>query len=334
MKIGHYITIGKSIDVPNKSMKIYPLLYQGSHAREYKLIEEVQDLVELIDSGRIDTIYIKNKSRYPVFVRAGNIITGATQNRGIKRSVLVFPQTTKKSYKNIEYTKAAEVFCVHQSSPITSGGTFTVNCLMPHKYEALAYSSTNQSGMWGAISTDTTVGDFVSSGPIYGTTWKNDDLFTKTKAIIDKSKDVVTDIIDNNPWILDAVGIAIVDSAGVLSIELYDSQESWAIMCKKILNKYAPDFSMRSGGYTTGNYWKNKEIDIKSLLNSAFKVLAKYSDSLKVDGKRYLAVTYQGNVQDKYEAEITKLNKKVIHFATVRGTKYNHSDLGPLSIQY
>jgi len=324
MKIGHYIDIGKPIEVNNKSMRIYPLFYQGGHSRDYRLIEELESLVDLVDSGQIDKVYIKNRSKYPVFIRAGNIISGKTQNRGIKRSILIFPKSKKKSYSNIDYVKSAEVFCVHQSSPISSGGTFTVNCLVPHEFESLAYSGAPQNMMWSCTTH--------YSHDITG--FSNDNLLDTVKVITEKHEDIIDKIINDNPWILDAVGVAIVDSVGILALELYDSQESWSIMTKKILNKYSLDFAKRVSSYTTGQYWKTIESTIKTLLNSNFKVLAKYSDSLTVDDKKWLSVTYQGNIQDKYEGELTKLNKKVIHLAIVRGTKFNYTDKGPIQIEY
>jgi len=324
MKIGNYIDVGKPIEVNNKSMRIYPLFYQGAHGRDYRLIEELESLVDLIDSGQINKVYIKNRSKYPVFIRAGNIISGKTQNRGIKRSILVFPKSKKKSYSNIEYVKSAEVFCVHASSPIASNGTFSVNCLMPHEFESLAYSGAPQATMWRAA----TNYSHDQTG-----TW-NDDLLDTVKVVTEKYEDTIDKILNDNPWILDAVGVAIVDSVGILALELYDSQESWSIMAKKILNKYSLDFVKRTGGYTTGQYWKTIEATIKTLLNARFKVLAKYSDSLSVDGKRWVSITYQGNIMDKYEGELTKLNKKVIHLALVRGTKFNYTDQGPIQIRY
>ena len=328
MKIGNYLNIGQPIDVTNKGIKIYPLYYQGVHAREYRLIEEVEDKVGLTDSGRVSNIYIRNRSKYPVFIRAGTILKGNTQNRGIKRSIVAFPIGKKREYENIEYTKVAEVYCVHQTSPISSSGSLTVNCLMPHNFEALAYSGASQGKMWNDVKYYAS-----TSGAPTGYA-SGDDLTGNVSYNIAKYESTVDKIINKNPEIMDAVGIAIVDTANVLSIELYDSQESWNVMCRKILNKYSTDFAKRTSGYSTGNYWKGIPNKIKGVLNSIFKVLAKYSDSARIDGKHWIATTYQGNLQSTFEAEMTKLNKKVIHLAVVRGTKFITQDKGPISIIY
>ena len=122
LKLGSSIEIGQAIEVPNKGIKIYPLYYQGIHAREYKLIEEVEKDVDLIDSGSIDKVYIKNKSKYPIFVRAGNIISGKSQNRTIKRSILVTLDVSSKIIVQPQLTT------VMASAAMNSANTFGAYC--------------------------------------------------------------------------------------------------------------------------------------------------------------------------------------------------------------
>ncbi len=338
MRMNNKLKIGHEITVPNKNMKIYPLFYEGVHTRQYKIIDEVKGLVTIQDSGRVNTVYIKNNSKSAVFIRAGSILEGNTQNRTLKRSVVVFPRTKTKGYKNTSYVKNAEVFCVHYSSPVNSSGTLGVDCLIPHNLEAMCYSDASQSQVWNNISTYNNgyyTSPYTDNEVVIGTT---DNLLAKTKTITVKYKDVIDKIISENPELQDAVGVAIVDTAGVLALEIYDCATSWVVMMRKILEKYSIEFNTKPNAYSTGKYWKTIKNEILSLLSGDIDVLNKFSDNTKVQDEKWVTVTYQGNLRKKYEVELTKLNNKIIHVAAVRGSKYYDSglllDTGPIGISY
>jgi len=332
MKLSMKLNIGEQIDTPNKDLKLYPLYYDGVHSRRYRLAEELKDSLLITDSGRVNTVYIRNNSKYPIFIRAGTILKGNTQNRTLKRSMLVFPNQEAKDFENVSYVKAAEVFCVHATHGINaSSGTFGVDCLLPHNLESLCYTSSNQGQMWNNINTC-----FTNDVPLYKAA--SDDLTTKLKVMEEQYGNTVDQIISKHPQLGDAVGVAIIDSNNILAIELYDSTESWNVMMKKILTKYSKDFSLKNAGtYTTGNYWKDAKNKIQTMLSSSVEVLNKFSDTLDAGKDKWIAVTYQGNVREKYEAELTTLNKKVIHMAIVRGSRYRDEsidDNGPITVLY
>jgi len=280
-----------------------------------------------------------NYSKYPVFIRAGEILKGKSQNRAIKRSIVVFPG--EEEYENKGYLQLADVFCVHSSQAIT-GGTFTVSCLVPHYHESLLYSNASQNDIWSANAS------FRSSTwvPSYlqGEEWlqpnapgtfiySSNDLHAKVKHYYDDS---YVEELMKKKTLKDCIGIVILDWFGIKAIEIFDSEESWSAIRRKIFQKYSIDFQ---------DNWRECKITkesaekiLKNLLKNKFKTITKYFNK---QGSKYSSTVYIGNL-GMYEGEITKLNRRVIHFACVRGMKdyfkpireLEISQEGPLILEY
>ena len=76
--------------------------------RGYITLAESENVV-LKDTGHIDKIVVENKEERPVYIGAGEIMAGDTQERAVVRGYLVMPKQTE----NIE------VKCVHASRGIS-----------------------------------------------------------------------------------------------------------------------------------------------------------------------------------------------------------------------
>ena len=95
---------------------VVPILRKTSLKRQYLLITESPE-TKVIDTGGISKMIAKNPTKENIFIRAGSIFRGETQERTLVRSVVVF------AGKQAEL----EVRCVHASRPIR-GGAETKTC--------------------------------------------------------------------------------------------------------------------------------------------------------------------------------------------------------------
>jgi len=339
LKLRNGFYLDQEVKVKNPGIKVFPIKSRKKVTREYRVLEEVEDQVRFEETGTISKIRVINYSKYPVFIRAGEILKGRSQNRAIKRSIVVFPG--EDEYENKGYLQLADVFCVHSTQAIT-GGTFTVSCLVPHYHESLLYSNVSQSDIWrantswntGMPSSSWNEGWVQVQPYIPGTSdYSPNDLYSKVKYFYDDS---YVEELMKKKRLKDCIGIVIFDWFGIKAIEIFDSEESWSAIRRKIFQKYSIDFQ---------DNWRECKITkefaekiLKNLLKNKFKTITKYFNK---QGSKYSSTVYLGNL-GMYEGEITKLNRRVIHFACVRGMKDYFKPIrepeisqeGPLILEY
>ncbi len=65
---------------------VVPILRENSPDRQYVTMYEVLKELNIQDTGKIDQLDIQNKSGTAIFIRAGTIFTGGTQNRAAQHS--------------------------------------------------------------------------------------------------------------------------------------------------------------------------------------------------------------------------------------------------------
>jgi len=100
---------------------VVPITRKGAPERNYTTMYEVLKEFEMEDSGDIDIVKIQNKTGKAVFVRAGTIFEGKTQNRASQNSGVYQPG--KQDVK---------VRCVQQTHGITGGSDMKYGDIAPN----------------------------------------------------------------------------------------------------------------------------------------------------------------------------------------------------------
>jgi len=122
---------------------VIPILRRDVPDRRYVLLQEVQDKVELEDTGSIGKTVVKNKTDRYVFIRKGTLLKGATQERGVTVGTVILPNSTRE----------VEVQCVHASRGIVPGARFRVaNAVAPRPVMQSFMARLSQSATWQAVS--------------------------------------------------------------------------------------------------------------------------------------------------------------------------------------
>lgn len=118
---------------------VVPILRENSPNREYCTMYEVLKELNINDTGNIDQIGLQNKSGMAIFVRAGTIFTGKTQNRAAQHSGV---------YSNEK--EVINVRCVHASYGIHRGEEMGFGDIAPPSV-TMNLMARDQSSVWNSV---------------------------------------------------------------------------------------------------------------------------------------------------------------------------------------
>lgn len=224
---------------------VIPILHPKPKARKYKLLQEVEDQVELVDTGGIGKTRVQNHTKENVFVRKGTLLKGATQARGVQVGIIVLPEATQE----------IPVQCIHASRGIRGGASFKTAGIAPPTVMHSFMSRMDQSTTWAAVRQDTFQRRAMSSAPqrsrstspidqaqpypSFSASLRGDDL-VGTLEEVNKFKDDIEEALKTIPADhQDQVGIAIITIDGVEGVELFDHSDSWQAFSKSVSRNYA-----------------------------------------------------------------------------------------------
>lgn len=126
----HGYKYGQPLRVDKNSLSVVlPITRDTTINRDYVTWPET-DKVFIFDTGKIDEMEADNQSEHNVFIRSGTLFKGATQERALQRSALLFPG--KKA--------ALAVRCVHASRGISAGSGVKYGGITPLDFDAQNYS--------------------------------------------------------------------------------------------------------------------------------------------------------------------------------------------------
>jgi DNA-binding HxlR family transcriptional regulator len=267
------------------------LLQDPSRKRDYKLLDEVKDKVELKDTNVIDNLQINNKSGDSVFIRKGTMLTGGTQHRAVQVSVVAAPNSVTD----------APIRCVYASKGIRGGATFTAvtSSYVPRVVEKSLRHG--QGETWGAVSAYAMNISADYSGSV--SAWTRSDNLTdvvekSTKVIDDAMKDVPADHVRQ-------IGLVVVGSHGVEGLEMFDHPDSWKALSKGVIRNYAD--------ILTNVIPDIFEINIEKVKEYVFAFLSKIQN---VEGVEAFcssdSKTFEFQTND-VEGEFTMLDEGLIH---------------------
>jgi len=270
---GERYEFGESWQLTSESLSaVVPILRRFDRDRNYLVIHEISgDNISITDSGRINRVNITlRRVKKPVFVRAGTIFKGqGTQSRTNSVGVVLEPSLES----------VVDVFCVHATHGISSHSVFSpMSSVAPRKVEDVLTSPLkNQTEVWKAAGvrgfrSRTTrcpqcgsssllqsyeaetvcmrCGNVIAPTLGRGSTERMriggfSDGFARDNLVANldemtRFNEKVEEMLSKIPADLDnQVGIVMIDSRGLLGLEMFDHPDSWRAFSRSIVRNYA-----------------------------------------------------------------------------------------------
>jgi DNA-binding HxlR family transcriptional regulator len=293
----------------DKSLTIVvPIIAKTKASRDYVVLEEVKDQVNIIDTGGINQARIEGNVDKSTFIRGGTMLKGTTQERAIQFGIVVVP---KKS-------ESIPVHCIHASRGIRPGASFQVSGMSPHKVYSRMLSDRNQNSTWSEVheyvslhSPETPVGEIgnMLSGS-FAARMASDDLVGAVESISKFDKDL-REILQKIPDYMDQVGAVIIDPGGVVGLEMYDHKDSWKAFSESIMRSYGEDLIKED---KTGIFKPDMSAVIP-LIDNFLKEIVKAKEEQVFSGNN--ARTFIVKTEE-YVGEFTALHGKTIHILITR----------------
>ncbi len=227
----------------NESLSaLLPILRTNHRERLYTTFPEAAKAgsVKITDEGVISPVLVHNKGELPVLLRAGDIISGPTQERTF----------TKTRVVDAGEKVGVEVVCVHASRGIVAGAAFTTpDVITPYNVRSHFYDSEGgkgssmgsgglQSETWARAtlhSAENVIPAAAASGPsaVMDSSLRMDDVTQAQQTYREQLKDILKDM----PIQEDQVGVAVLDPEGCKSLETFDVQASFKAMQESVLGQ-------------------------------------------------------------------------------------------------
>ncbi len=210
---------------------VLPVLRSTARPRRYVLAEEVADDIRGEDLGRIDRLRVRNDTGSRVFLRPGMLFQGReTQSRGTTVGVLLDPRSTAD----------IEVKCVHASHAIVEGATLALSREIAPDLVHQTLLVRDQGLVWASVAEAVAASRGREPDERTHASWPpvSDDLVS---ALADSSpiEDEVDEVLREIPTPEMQCGIFILGAHGVIAVEILDNPDSWKVVSRAILKRYA-----------------------------------------------------------------------------------------------
>ncbi|RLF92933.1 hypothetical protein DRN52_07235 [Thermococci archaeon] len=271
-----------------------PIVRTEYGERNYLVLEEISEsngVVDIMDSGEIRRLIVKNRVNKPVFIRGGVMVKGETQPRAVRFSVVVSPGEERQ----------IEALCVHDVRPIRARARMRTTREVPIGLQMILYKG-RQDELWEAIRYFRTT----PRGRFHDTT----DL-TEIVEAFEEGDRTIREVIEKFPLIENQVGVAVIDAKGVLAIELFDHPDSWSAVAKGAGRKFAEVLAEESDF----EVFKPDREGIMEAIRNFISKLADCEEREVFKSERARTSLLRG--KDVY-GEYTVLDGSVIHLMAVR----------------
>lgn len=249
---------------------VVPVLRQAAPEREYVTMYEVLKDLGMKDTGHIDRVELYNGAVKAVFVRAGTIFAGTTQNRAAQHSGVYQPGKEDVSVRCVQQTrginpgsemKFGDVAPMSVTMNLMSGsqcrvwesvrrytsggGGFedinTHYAFAPQRRAGHSIGSRHrfisQSRYIGGDSGSTGEGMQFLNADAHTAVGGTDDLLGHMQKM-KEGQAVLDDMMQKVPLFDNQVGAIIFNPVGVIAVEMFDHPMSWAAIKKEIIEKY------------------------------------------------------------------------------------------------
>lgn len=318
---------------------VVPLTRVTRDKRSYRLLSERKSDVKVRDTGNIDILSIRNDGEFPVLIKAGEVLTGATQSRAVTITQVVMPEETLK----------VDCACVYSSKGIRGGQGMTPEFYAPTRVRRILYRghygqdrklssryTRRQSDIWEGVnrhaaevgSSVRSFAGFASSigpedfRPHVHTTFPDirdmlqnlgDDYHTPKEDLAGRTgetQDKLKGILESVPKTDNQVGLVMLAMTGLESMEAFDHPDAWEGIRRAVLGADAgilSDVSDRDGLF---EFRADKARDIiTSVLRQDF------AEKVAVDRERTQTVILDAT---QFTGEVVTLDGAPIHCSFVR----------------
>ena len=213
----------------NKNLTILPLFSADHAPRGYWTLDQAlaKDVLRISEKGEgsVPELLAENLSDEPVFLLAGEIVTGGKQNRVVSQDILLAPHSG---------AIGLGVFCVEQGRWTQQTRYFGVEKYMAHAALRLDLNapSVSQSAVWGEVArkNGAVAGAMPNPTGYLGTMYESSQV---KRNLDDYTKAIV--------WTQDANGMAVMIGERVVGVEIFGDSETFGKLRDKLLRSYAVD---------------------------------------------------------------------------------------------
>lgn len=247
----------KSISIGNpiryKNLSIFPLsIFRGRDKKSIITLDEAfkKGYVDIMEkaSSEVNKVVLINRSKYYIFILAGEVITGCKQDRMVSEDCLI-PPHSGKIYLSVYCTEHGR--WDEKSHTFATGGIAT----SPGMRET-AKATKSQSEVWAKVEEERSeAGAAPSPTDAYMDIIHDEDVDREVKPYVDK----FSGIPDINGW--NTVGVLAAVGNEIIVMDLFTNHKLFRNLWKKLIKSYALDAINRSGG---GSLSKS---DVRDFLN-------------------------------------------------------------------
>jgi hypothetical protein len=230
---------------------VVPILRELEAERSYATLAEALARVNVRDTGSVGLVEVENKGDVAVFLRAGEVLAGSTQERAVVYSQVIPAHETAR----------VQVACVHASRPLQPGAFMVSEGYTPaavyrtlHRYRG---SAGLQGEVWSSVGTATgrmadavaCYSSFLATGPGSSAGPQTDSMPYPPPPPDDLVQNrrrfarAIGDVIAKVPWAQNQVGLATVGLEGMLALEAYDLKQSWGAVREAAVKQQGEDLS-------------------------------------------------------------------------------------------
>lgn len=279
---------------------VVPVIRTVPRARGYLTIQEAKE-VEILDTGEIGRVQVKNNKKLPVFVRVGSFLEGkGTQSRAVNKSVIIASGETADVGVN----------CVHHSHFIDPSASFAAvkGHLAPSSVERHLVRG-DQGGVWAAVQGFAAVKQ--EMGGARSGLGTGDNLVGEFNSA-DKFTEMVDRLVKEVPNHEGQVGVVVFDERGVYGIEVFDSEESWKVFNAAVVEKF--------GELLLGRF-DERVLEVKVREERVAESVMSFLDGLR---ECQLVLDESGScstvqIDGKYSGEVSFEGNAFVHLTAVRG---------------
>ncbi len=206
-------------------LTVYPLYSEKQDDSGILSLEEsIESGVLLItekDSGNVPKLLASSKAKQPVFLMAGEIVSGGKQDRIISRDMIILP-----GEKDVE----VPVFCVEAGRwNVKTSGFYSEENLGTNKMRYLAQESvTNQQQIWQEVQKKSAEESVTSGTSAYQDIYRSEEKQEEIENYIQK----ITVYLEKNPEI---TGLLILHDNKFVSLDIFASSSLAAHILPKII---------------------------------------------------------------------------------------------------
>lgn len=302
--------------------------------RGYRLLSEIGDAMKIKDTGAIDRMNFENASEFPVLIKAGEIVAGATQERAltISQVLMAGEQAT------------LECVCVHATKGIREGQRVKAGGFAPHPVREVLYKNlttrkgwrgslsgrgVSQSEVWGSVNEhsrnmakslggyrNAMIGsgshELVAYAAGVNDSWTSaqDDLFGRLK----ESEKKFEAVIHKVPRMENQVGMALISLDGLDTLDVFGHPDSWEAIRKEILKAEASNIgeSREGNDLFELRHDRARGVIVKALSES------KFEEGVGVERKHTKTSTL---VAERFAGEVVFLYDLPIHISLLKRSR-------------